>query len=242
MIKTLLRGMINKVKAIISKYARKEKIIAVSLLSRMLTLVLVSTFVPVQNIYADQQLHNPETFESDIKLVKDKSYPLAIETNIPKIIPGESNYNKNQREQAERLKSRSVVSRENRVIEKIDKPLSEKRDLAKRAAQAYGIDWKILEAVWQVETGKQWYTSVKSYAGAQGPMQFMRGTWNKYAVDGNGDGNADIYDAQDAVYAGANLLAQAGAASGNVDQALLSYNHAQWYVNKVKGVANSIVE
>ena len=73
-------------------------------------------------------------------------------------------------------------------------------------------------------------------------MQFMSGTWNKYAYDGNGDGITDINNAEDAVYAGASLLAQAGAAWGDVESALLSYNHAQWYVEKVKAVANSIVD
>src|SRR3989344_6003976 len=50
------------------------------------------------------------------------------------------------------------------------KPISgteeEKRDWVKKAATQWGIDWKILEAVWQVESGRQMSTTVRSYAGA----------------------------------------------------------------------------
>jgi len=120
-----------------------------------------------------------------------------------------------------------------------DPGFAAKRALVQRAAAAYGIDWKILEAVWQVETGKSWNTKVKSYAGAQGPMQFMPNTWRAYGQDGNGDGIKDIYNAEDALYGAANYLAANGAAT-NIDRALLAYNHAQWYVNKVKAVADSI--
>jgi membrane-bound lytic murein transglycosylase B len=120
-----------------------------------------------------------------------------------------------------------------------DVSLEQKRELVQKAAAQYGLDWKILEAVWQVESGKRWVTTVRSYAGAQGPMQFMAGTWRGYAVDGNGDGVANINQAEDAVYAGARLLAANGGAE-NIDRALFAYNHAQWYVDKVKGVADRI--
>ena len=120
-----------------------------------------------------------------------------------------------------------------------DVPLEIKRELVKAAAAQYGIDWKILEAVWQIESGKRWVTAVRSYVGAQGPMQFMPGTWRSYAVDGNSDGVANVNDARDAVYAGANYLAANGAAS-DVDGALFHYNHAGWYVTKVKAIAASI--
>lgn len=246
--KIILNFKLNKIKNKVVKYLSKERLIAISLLSRIISLVLVMTFIPVVNTYADNEPVKDEVSQTNIKLDTRTANLIQIIDESPKITEGESNYNKRIRE--ERAKktasisssdSRVVISRENRSYD-TDVPLSQKRELAKSAAKEYGIDWKILEAVWQVESGKKWATSVKSYAGAQGPMQFMRGTWNKYAVDGNGDGNKDINDAQDAVYAGANLLAQAGAATGDVDKALFSYNHAQWYVNKVKAVAASINE
>ncbi|MBI2263361.1 lytic transglycosylase domain-containing protein [Candidatus Berkelbacteria bacterium] len=120
--------------------------------------------------------------------------------------------------------------------------LEQKREKVKEAAGKYNVDWKILEAVWQVETGKSWDTATRSYAGATGPLQFMPGTFRKYGEDANGDGKASIYDAEDSLAAAAKLLAANGAADGQIDQSLFAYNHSKTYVAKVKRVANSIVE
>ncbi len=114
-----------------------------------------------------------------------------------------------------------------------------KRALAKRVAAAYGIDWKILEAVWQVESGKSWHRVVYSYAGASGPCQFMPGTWRAYAVDGNKDGYADVNYAPDCLYGAAKLLAANGLAEGKVTQALLRYNNSMSYVNHVLSIART---
>lgn len=233
---------------------KKEKLIACSLLSRIVAIILVLAVSPsgIIKVSATEQISEPVRLESKLQFDVQKVKPVSIpEDKAHQIVLGESEYNRKEREERERQEAltsaaknstRNVVTRENRNIVPVDASLAEKRALAKRAAAKYGIDWRILEAVWQVESGKEWITEVKSSAGAQGPMQFMRGTWNKYAVDGNSDGSADINVAEDAVYAGANLLAQAGAASGDVNSALFSYNHAQWYVEKVKAVANSIQE
>lgn len=124
----------------------------------------------------------------------------------------------------------------------VDIGLEQKRAKVKEAAAKQNIDWKILEAVWQVETGKSWDTKVKSYAGATGPLQFMPGTFRKYGEDANGDGQASIYNAEDSLTAAAKLLAANGADRGDVHSALFAYNHSQSYVAQVKRVANSIEE
>lgn len=50
-----------------------------------------------------------------------------------------------------------------------------------------------------------------SYAGAMGLPQFMPSTFNKYAVDGDGDGHKDIWNNQtDAIYSIANYLQSYG--------------------------------
>ena len=121
-----------------------------------------------------------------------------------------------------------------------DPDLATKRALVQKAATAYGIPWQVLEAVWQVESGKSWDTNTRSSAGAQGPAQFMPGTWRAYGVDADGDGVANIHSAVDAVTGAAHYLAANGADRGNVRQALLAYNHANWYVEKVLGVARDI--
>jgi len=114
-----------------------------------------------------------------------------------------------------------------------------KRQWVQKAAETFSIDWKVLEAVWQVESGQTWYTSRGSSAGARGPCQFMPGTWRGYAMDGNGDGIKDAYDARDCLFGAAKLLATNGAAAGNWYQALLRYNHADWYVRKVLAIAET---
>lgn len=115
-----------------------------------------------------------------------------------------------------------------------------KRQLVQNIASRYGIDWKILLAVWQVESGQSWDRYVVSRAGAIGPMQFLPSTFRKYAQDNDGDGQPQICNAADSLASAANLLANSGAADGNIDQAIFNYNHSMAYVNKVKNIASSI--
>lgn len=125
------------------------------------------------------------------------------------------------------------------VVSSVEPSAAEKLAWAKKAAGTFGIDWKVLAAVWQVESGQTWSTGRSSYAGAVGPCQFLPSTWRSYAYDGDGDGNASIYNASDCLFGAAKLLASNGASSGNVTQALLHYNHSIAYVNKVLGIANT---
>ncbi len=121
-----------------------------------------------------------------------------------------------------------------------DPGLQVKREWVQRAAASQGIDWKLLEAVWQIESGKRWYFTGGSSVGARGPCQFMLGTWRSYATDGNGDGVSNVYDARDCLYGSAKLLARNGAASGDHRRALLAYNHSIAYVNTVIRIMDSI--
>jgi len=111
-------------------------------------------------------------------------------------------------------------------------------DLYQRAAAAYGLDWRILAAVHSMESGQSVETYATSSAGATGPMQFLPSTFNTYAIDGDSDGQLNIYDIDDAVFTAAHLLA---AANGVLDprQALYSYNHSWAYVDQVLAIANS---
>ena len=68
----------------------------------------------------------------------------------------------------------------------------------------------------------------------------MPGTWRGYAQDGNGDGTKNVFDARDSLFAAAKLLAVNGASTGNVDGALLRYNHSSAYVAKVKRIATGL--
>jgi len=107
------------------------------------------------------------------------------------------------------------------------------------AEKIYGVPRQILAAVHYVETGQRGDTTVASYAGAQGPMQFMPSTFSAYAQDGDGDGLALINDVHDAIYTAAQYLAANGASSGNVSAALYRYNHSSSYVEHVLSIARS---
>ena len=112
-------------------------------------------------------------------------------------------------------------------------------EIYKRAGSKFGLDWRILAAVHSVETGQRGNTSVTSYAGAQGPMQFIPSTFRAYAQDGDGDGRALINDVDDAIFTAANYISRNKKVSG-LDGALYRYNHSWSYVSKVKSIANSL--
>lgn len=101
-----------------------------------------------------------------------------------------------------------------------------------------GLRWQVLAAIGQVESGHGRNVG-RSSAGALGPMQFLPSTWAYSGVDGDGDGKADIMNPYDAVPAAALYLCRAGAANGpqGLYDAIFSYNHADWYVKLVLGLA-----
>jgi hypothetical protein len=101
-----------------------------------------------------------------------------------------------------------------------------------------GLPWQVLAAIGQVESGHGQNVGPSS-AGALGPMQFLPSTWAFSGVDGDGDGKADIMNPYDAVPAAALYLCRAGAANGpqGLYDAIFSYNHADWYVKLVLGLA-----
>lgn len=103
------------------------------------------------------------------------------------------------------------------------------------AGQAYGVPWSVLAAINKVESNFGQNMGPSS-AGAIGWMQFMPDTWARWGVDADGDGIADPWDPQDAIYSAARYLAASGAAT-DIASAVFSYNHAQWYVDEVLQLA-----
>ena len=101
-----------------------------------------------------------------------------------------------------------------------------------RAAQArFGVRWQILAAVNFVESGFNRLRN-NSYAGAQGPMQFIPSTWSRYGLGGN------IRDPHDAIFGAANYLRTSGAP--DYTRALYSYNPSPLYVDAITRYARQM--
>jgi membrane-bound lytic murein transglycosylase B len=94
----------------------------------------------------------------------------------------------------------------------------------RHAQKRFGVSWQILASVNLVESG---YNRLRnnSYAGAQGPMQFMPSTWRSYGLGGN------VRDPHDAIMGAANYLRASGAP--NYRRALYSYNPSPLYVDAI---------
>jgi hypothetical protein len=109
--------------------------------------------------------------------------------------------------------------------------------LYQAAGRTYSIPWNLLAAIGANETdhGRSTLPGVargENFAGAGGPMQFLRGTFAQYSVDGNNDGVRSRYDPRDAIPAAANYLRASGAPA-DLHRAIFAYNHSEAYVQAV---------
>jgi hypothetical protein len=116
--------------------------------------------------------------------------------------------------------------------------------LYRRAAARYGLDWTRLAAVGAIESGhgQDPVTGIVAGAnirGASGPAQFLAGTWERFGLDGNGDGDRNPYDPADAIFAMASYLRASGAPQ-DWRGALRAYNHSDAYVTSVETLAASL--
>ena len=107
--------------------------------------------------------------------------------------------------------------------------------LWQQAGSAYGVPWQVLGAINKIESdfGRN---MGPSSAGAIGWMQFIPSTWLRWGMDANGDGLANPWNPEDAVYSAARYLAAAGGRE-DIARAVFAYNHAQWYVDEVLELA-----
>ena len=79
-----------------------------------------------------------------------------------------------------------------------------------------------------------------TYARAMGPMQFLPGTWSRYASDGDGDGKAEVQNVFDSTLAAARYLCSGGLNLRDQSQvmaAILRYNNSMAYARNVLGWA-----
>lgn len=81
------------------------------------------------------------------------------------------------------------------------------------------------------------YDGDAAYDRAVGPMQFIPSTWASWGADGNGDGRADPHNIYDAALAAGRYLCAGGrdlSEPGDLDRAILGYNHSGAYLRTVK--------
>ncbi|MFZ0218052.1 MAG: lytic murein transglycosylase [Candidatus Dormiibacterota bacterium] len=95
----------------------------------------------------------------------------------------------------------------------------------------FGVDWTILAGVGTIEThnGQSTAPGVHSGtngSGAAGPMQFELPTFAAYAVDGDNDGQKDVYDPADAIATAANYLRHLGLTDDTTAMAALCHYNA----------------
>ena len=131
------------------------------------------------------------------------------------------------------------------------------------AEQKYDVPWTLLAAHHRVETRFSTMKTLISPVGAEGHLQFMPCTfvgwqhpsckdlgqgdipdddktnpsiikkYGGYGVDANGDGIADPFDIEDAVFSAAKFLSNAGVKDGELKKAIFQYNHSDAYVEDI---------
>ncbi len=107
-------------------------------------------------------------------------------------------------------------------------PVDVLRSYYGEAEAATGIPWAYLASIHLVETRLGRIQGTSS-AGAQGPMQFIPATWQRY-------GQGDINDNHDAILAAGRFL-QANGGPGDMNRALFRYNNSNSYVDAVQSYA-----
>ena len=149
---------------------------------------------------------------------EDKGESRELSTKTPIYQPVTT---KEKREDSERLVNTRITKTTPTPIQApIEAQPSNYDEVYKEAGARFGVSWEILYGLHLTETGlRNGEIYNKQGSGAQGPMQFMPGTWRAYGVDGNGDGVVDINNTIDAIHGAANYLAK----HGSLNSGLRSY-------------------
>lgn len=166
-------------------------------------------------------IDNPNVLQTGSKLKLRVVSPVLFEDLRPELVKKQEVLKKkNNQPQKQFVIRQSTYSIEKPIVQAQALITSNYDTVYKEAGQKYGIPWEILYGIHLTETGcrdGEIYNAQGS--GAQGPMQFMPGTWGAYGVDGDGDGIANINDVKDAIFGAANFLAK----HGSLEAGLRSY-------------------
>jgi hypothetical protein len=104
-------------------------------------------------------------------------------------------------------------------------PADTLRAYYERASRRFDVPWTLLAAVHFLET-KFGRVVSPSWAGAQGPMQFLPSTWEAFGMGG------DIHATEDAILGAANYLSATGSPADD-RAALWAYNPVDYYGDAV---------
>lgn len=173
---------------------------------------------------------NPSIIEPGLEIVVQKSKPTHIEDVDEKLMkrllsypankPIDANLAYAQAAPTHNFISPAVTLNTPTTVPVVKVTIGGFDDVYRQAGEKYGVPWQILYGLHLTETGLRDGAIYNGHgSGAQGPMQFMPGTWRAYGVDGNGDGVADINNAIDAIHGAANYLVE----HGGVEQGLRYY-------------------
>lgn len=113
-------------------------------------------------------------------------------------------------------------------------PAEELRSYYEESERTFGIAWQYLAAIHLVESRMGRIRGTSS-AGAQGPMQFLPSTWERYGQGG------DINSPKDSILAAGRYLKAAGAPA-DMARALYAYNHSDRYVRAVTIYAQQMIQ
>lgn len=176
----------------------------------------------------NQWIENPTVLYSEWQLVLRKDSPQQIDTVLPENLSQKLATARAQEQItiAAFVATAQVKPREISVQTAQGEPRPSDYDAVYKAAgDQYGVPWQVLYGLHLTESGLRGTGEIynKQGTGATGPMQFMPGTWRAYGVDGDGDGQANIHDVEDAIYGAANYLQK----HGSLQQGLRSYGGNQ---------------
>jgi len=159
--------------------------------------------------------------------------PRARRTVLSRVAPRTARTLRNDLEAAEQLTSLTAAQTRLPDWRIVEPPPPRVLLRHYRAAQRRtGAPWEHLAAIHLVET-RMGRIRGTSTAGAQGPMQFIPPTWERYGAGG------DVTDYRDAIVAAGRLLRDHGA-PGDMANALWHYNPSDRYVRAVSAYARNI--
>jgi soluble lytic murein transglycosylase-like protein len=238
-----IKRYVPKTKSILKhnlSYFRFQKFASVF----VITLMLPVSLIPVAD---KSNAVTSDSSKTNLKLALNESRVLASDSQSPSILPGDSATDKAAEEAAAQAQAQAqaaalAAEKARKIAVQRTVVYNDPSDfnaIYVAAGNAYGVSPSILKAIHIVETGGSGSSTVTNHggSGATGPMQFMPSTFRAHAVDGDGDGHADINNVTDAIFTAAKYLKDCG--YPNVQKALWGYNPSTSYYNRVLGIANS---